>query len=605
MEPVIVLSFANDKGRYLDTLAMERDSIFKALRDANDNHYVNVQVEFQTTLEKLCDTIDRYAKSMAILHYAGHADGAMLDLEAPGGGNAPAYALGLAKLIGEAATCHQQLKLVFLNGCATKAQVQALIENGVPAVIATAAPIEDAIAADFATAFYQAFAQGRSIGHAFAQARAVVEAKKGARIAFDDHRGITIGPGAGVPAPVGVDKWGLYVAAGKAEVLEWVLPQQSATQIIVRGSVAPSARGKDVNEDLILALFQAIAPFDSDTGDLFEAYRKSGKFDLRKVRRAITDAFPIPIGEQVRKLFASDTVNEARLRQLLTTYDIATKLVAFALLSQLWDVVVHRPDLVIDARHRTAIEAFLALDETGLVQFDNLALAITVVDILKANAALPFMHECSALAQAFSSGAGALAQRFMPEMKAELASGTFDTREIASFCSQAQDHLMAVLPRLAFVASYKLATIKTIAVLTSRHQSPIFQHTQVTLDRATDSPQEESAEHANFTANQAVILLKNTDDVSQYLDLTPFLIDQNALSEDDGSQLYVFAWHDRDGGVCHFTSIYNDGDRLEISTEDALLDRNVKRPERFVEMRDLMLRFEGMILPPPVTVVRP
>ena len=80
-----------------------------------------------------------------------------LDLEKPGGANEVAHAGGLAKMLG----LSEQLQLIFLNGCATQGQVKALLDAGVKAVIATAAPINDAMATDFAGQFYSTLAAGR------------------------------------------------------------------------------------------------------------------------------------------------------------------------------------------------------------------------------------------------------------------------------------------------------------------------------------------------------------------------------------------------------------------------------------------------------------
>ena len=59
------------------------------------------------------------------------------------------------------------LQLVFLNGCSTQGQVQGPARRRGAAVIATDQAIDDAIATDFATRFYQGLAGGAAIGTAF------------------------------------------------------------------------------------------------------------------------------------------------------------------------------------------------------------------------------------------------------------------------------------------------------------------------------------------------------------------------------------------------------------------------------------------------------
>ncbi len=167
--PVVLLAFSNDAGNHLDNLVRERKTISDALSSFEDNSYIRLHVEDDAGIDDLFGLFDRFSDQVAMFHYGGHADGAALDLEKPGGPNEVAHAGGLAKMLG----LSEQLQLIFLNGCATQGQVKALLDAGVKAVIATAAPINDAMATDFAGQFYSTLAAGGSIGKAFEAARAL------------------------------------------------------------------------------------------------------------------------------------------------------------------------------------------------------------------------------------------------------------------------------------------------------------------------------------------------------------------------------------------------------------------------------------------------
>ena len=148
-KPVILAAFANDQGRFLESLQQESDALSDALRAKKDGGYIDLEVQQGASIERLFALIGRYGDDLALLHYGGHANGAVLDLQASGGTNAQAHGAGLAQLLGSL----PNLKLVFLNGCATQGHVEALLAAGVPAVIATSAPVEDDIALQFAKAF--------------------------------------------------------------------------------------------------------------------------------------------------------------------------------------------------------------------------------------------------------------------------------------------------------------------------------------------------------------------------------------------------------------------------------------------------------------------
>jgi hypothetical protein len=252
------------------------------------------------------------------------------------------------------------------------------------------------------------------------------------------------------------------------------------------------------------------------------------------------------------------------------TYEAATKLFAFAMMSQLWNALYDNPALKISDEQWRAIEAFQHLDQQAETGFDYLALILVVDGIFSGNGAAPFMTECGTLAASLTDSASGTAQRFMNEMRAELAKGA-PPDEIESFCVQAETHLGEILSDLAFIVRYKLATIKGIAISKTRHKQPEFRHRQVLLDRVTAGFLDSDEVRASFTDNESVILLKDLQDVSDYLNLTPFIIDQNALTGNEKTKLYFYHFYDAGAKACHYYSIADPTDTLVIS--EALDDK--------------------------------
>ena len=135
-------------------------------------------------------------------------------------------------------------------------------------------------------------------------------------------------------------------------MLDWALPTQAANQVIIRGAAFSQDASVPVNNDLIQTAFNAVAPHSPQVEMLLDLQKKTGQADFRSIRQQLIDSFPAPVGEQLRKLFASNTVDEARLRQLVVTYETIIKLFAFAMLSQLWNARVDKPDLAISDEQR-------------------------------------------------------------------------------------------------------------------------------------------------------------------------------------------------------------------------------------------------------------
>ena len=282
--PVILMGFANDPGNHLAMLTRERKAICGALSSYEDQRFIRVQAEASAGLDDLFGLFNRFTGQVAIFHYGGHADGTALQLETPGGKEL-AHAGGLAQLMGQSAG----LKLVFLNGCATGDQVKALLANGVPAVIATAVPIDDSMATEFSEQFYQSLASGKTIKESFDAASALIASRYGEKRKIGDFRGIEIGDGAGETVAPELT-WGLYTHPDHADVKQWQLPTQAENQVIIRGAALSHSGTVAVNEGLIQTLFNAIAPFSMEVGVLFEMAKRAGRSDLRTVRQQIIDA---------------------------------------------------------------------------------------------------------------------------------------------------------------------------------------------------------------------------------------------------------------------------------------------------------------------------
>jgi formylglycine-generating enzyme required for sulfatase activity len=195
--PVIFLAFANSSERPLPYLGQECNQLTAILEAAEKEGICELVVRPYATVVQILDTFEAapYQGRMAVFHYAGHADSYRLLVQDAAGAPAFAHAGGLAAFL-----AHQQgLGLVFLNGCATQAQAQALLDAGVHVVIATSQAIVDRVATEFAVRFYTALARLDPIATAFAKAQAAVQTVHG-----DDRRSLYR---PNTPAAVAAEGW--------------------------------------------------------------------------------------------------------------------------------------------------------------------------------------------------------------------------------------------------------------------------------------------------------------------------------------------------------------------------------------------------------------
>ncbi|HRI62372.1 MAG TPA: CHAT domain-containing protein, partial [Saprospiraceae bacterium] len=143
--PVIFLAFANNPAQPLPNLEAEGESLYRTLTQGANQLFFQLHRESFATVEKLSHYLLEYQNRVAIFHFGGHAGQQNLLLE-----DIEANGEGVAALLAR----QQNLKLVFLNGCSTASQVAGLLKSGIPAVIATQAPVDDDRAKNMAAQFY-------------------------------------------------------------------------------------------------------------------------------------------------------------------------------------------------------------------------------------------------------------------------------------------------------------------------------------------------------------------------------------------------------------------------------------------------------------------
>lgn len=177
-KPVVLLIYANT-GPALDCLKPETEAIAAHLERSG---LCDIRVVPAATLSDVSTAINdpMLRDRVTIIHFAGHANGKGIQLlstnETEHG--VIAYMRGLADVF----RLQPHLRLVFVNGCASREHVLELTQAGIPLVIATNRGIDDLVARDFAEKFYHALGQQRSIAEAFQVANGMLLSSRGENI---------------------------------------------------------------------------------------------------------------------------------------------------------------------------------------------------------------------------------------------------------------------------------------------------------------------------------------------------------------------------------------------------------------------------------------
>ncbi|HEY0779865.1 MAG TPA: NACHT and WD repeat domain-containing protein, partial [Gemmatirosa sp.] len=299
LKPVIFLAFANARlegHALLRNLPLELNGIRGALRagggatGTGDDAPWDLVERTDVTLDDVLRVLTDCQGRIAVFHYGGHAGTDELALESPTGAHAPAYAHGIAALLGQ-----QAIPLVFLNGCSTQGQVKHLLDAGVQAVVATAQSIDDAQATRFATDFYAALAAGASLRRAFDQAAAAARAALGdqARAAYRDVGAIDDAPRA-VPDEW---PWALHVPDGAAARADWSLGDAIGDPLFGLPALPPG--------DLPPEPFRGLLPFTAAEARIF--------FGRGTEIRALYDQIRNPAGAPILLLYGQSGAGKSSL----------------------------------------------------------------------------------------------------------------------------------------------------------------------------------------------------------------------------------------------------------------------------------------------------
>lgn len=523
--PVLFLAFANSPTRPLAQLTSEENSLRDILHDraVNKNHF-QVHRESHTDLDSLRKYLTEYRDRVWLFHYAGHAESKEIMLT-----SGDADAGGIASMLSEQAN----LKLVFLNGCSTRQQVSDLLGSGIPAVIATRVPVNDHLAAGFSRHFYEAMALGSTVGEAFEAASGYVQsAGKSKPVIRGFERDI-----ADNQSPEEI--WSLFHLPEKSYILDERLPEGSREEV---------PDDFEPNDWLIEAIWNALVE-----GGVVVSGRKPPKASRK--RMDILNNFPAPVAEHLRKLFVPlgdadegyNKISPNRLRQLARTYQVMMELLTFTLLAQLWELRLKNGIHRIDPELGESIQQFLNLKDGDRETFAFIPFIRQLRLSLDAQNIAYFVEELADMAELVNNDSPfRKACVYMDLLRNRLAArNDLELQEnIGRLCIEAEEHLSVLFSELGFLAGYTLATVKQIVVQKYRHTlQPRFQHIVVRLVDLLGGMDDEEEVFDKFLDSQSVLLLKE-DEASEtipFLNLSPFIIDENAFVDNsDVSKIYFY-----------------------------------------------------------------
>ena len=242
--------------------------------------------------------------------------------------------------------------------------------------------------------------------------------------------------------------------------------------------------------------------------------------DIRLLADQIIRNYPWVISIELRRLFSGTmrTLDRSRLDQIYKSIERSLQFLSYVMVVELYEEI-----------DRKQVKLDPGIIEELNQRFENLAFH-------------DFVWLIRTIGGVFENVKKEL---FLPEMSDVLSSGFYDSldfelpsrterghyeidlpdEEIERQCIEYIDKLSFILTKLAFIAKYRLVTVKEIKVLKRRHKNALFEHWIDILNSFDSDFSSKEEVFETFSDSNAVLLMKSLKRPSDFLNLSPLIID--------------------------------------------------------------------------------
>lgn len=558
--PTLIIFSANDPDNRLNQLSSEGKEIQRTLNSAYAKAFDTALIP-DASIHDVIEELKVPNREVEIVHYAGHATSDLIQLA-----DVPADATALAEKLRGLGT----VKLLFLNGCATKGQVHFFHDAGIPFVIATSRPVDDNRAHWVATQFYQYLSLGRSLREAYAEV--VTDAQKlNKKVSFSSDRGMQLhAESAGETESL---PWGLYIKAG-GENNDYNLPfsrQHPSTEKVIRHT--------SFLNKLILALATSDSSSLASIRGLAPNIARGTVPDNRKISELLK-VLPLPLGIRLRQITAEpESRTEEYFRDLLYDYAFFFETLLHQSCAMLF-AEAWQQDLKPGPETSIKINAFLHENRPNASPDAYREIILVLLASLKektSNASLYFSKEAEQylLSEKFQGAA----DFFFLHKRYFWQRVRLKEDEAIENCFQAQEFVSEAFQYFNFLATHVMTSVRGINVVNFRYVQEEYDNILSRLI-VTEADPVPLTGH-KMMENRSILCFNQSDfDLeTPSLNLFPFFIDRNVFTGKPNNEvdIYLYAGYFIPEGASqpsyHFVSAINPGKiwRFDETSEEVSL----------------------------------
>lgn len=530
MKPTVLIFYANNQSQaFLGELDKECKGIQQLLNAVERRDY-EVSLIPQTILSDIIETLNIPGRSVEIIHFSGHANDSTLLF-----GDSEADAASFADKLRSIKT----LKLVFLNGCSSRGQVQFFHDAGIPYVIATSRPVTDTKASWLANQFYNYLSLGRTVNAAFDEIQKDTRLLK-IELSLVVNRGIKLV----AEQHENELEWGLYTLPDSPEYkLPMTLPP--AGQLPQNG-----VRHTRLLSKMLMALKNQSSPISNKYKNTITVIETQGEPADRIMVRNLLEILPYPLGirlQQINGVPADDGDVDEYHRQLLYDYalffETQLHLSAILLLSQIWQ---NKTAIAQSAPEKfSPIREFLTSNRLNHSLADYAAVIQNGIDILKSAGIPNIIPKIENVRDYLAGSAFKGACTFFDVNKNYFWSHIRLSREEAvERCYASQEHIIAGLPYFSFVVENILTSVRDVDTINFRHVEKCFSSSVSQLVAVSEDAGSSFMRNSSPMENKSILCYSkyDYDPSTPSINLFPFLLDRNVFIRQIATEidLYLF-----------------------------------------------------------------
>lgn len=280
-----------------------------------------------------------------------------------------------------------------------------------------------------------------------------------------------------------------------------------------------------INENLIRAVFDEMVKHKTALQKylIVDEDEEEEEVDYRILGDLIIKNYPWPVGIELRRLFSGSMrqLDRLRLDQIFKTIERSMQFICFVMLSQLWKDKLKGVAAIPDSLSKDFGTRFCVLslgNFTWLIR--------SVGKLYKDNNIEWFMPE---MGENFDKKFYAALDFWVPERN-EIGHYQINLtqEEIEKRCVEYEEKLTYILQRIAFLAKYKLVSVREIKVEKPKNREATFHHV-IDLLNSTDSDfAAKEIDETIYSESNSVLLMKTIKSIEEYLNLSPLVIDTHS-----------------------------------------------------------------------------